>query len=63
MTGGAGLVLVGSVAWHDACDVLAAGTTEQVYAIWAARAADAAGDVAEAERWYQVAAHAGGSLF
>ena len=59
-----GLVVVGSVAWHDAMDSLAdGGTSEQVYAVWAARAADAAGDVVEAERWAQHAAHVGGSLF
>ena len=60
---GAGVVVVGSVAWHDALDVLADGNGEQVYAVWAARAADAGGDVVEAERWAERAAHLGGTLF
>jgi hypothetical protein len=60
---GAGLVLVGSSSWHDALDALGGGSAEQVYAVWAARAADANGDAVEAARWAEVAAHAGGSLF
>ena len=60
---GAGVVVVGSVAWHDALDVLAGGNGEQVYAVWAARAADAGGDVVGAAEWFERAAHLGGTLF
>ncbi len=60
---GAGVVVVGSSAWHDALDVLADGNGEQVYAVWAARAADAGGDELEAARWAERAAHLGGTLF
>jgi hypothetical protein len=48
----------------DRLDRVAAGSgTATVLAVWAARAADAAGDTIEAELWATIAAESTGTLF